>query len=74
MRKLMITLAAAAALAGAGASLWQAQAANFQDPALTSKLRNYTPLQPAACRGWGPWCPPGRTRVCNAWRCWCAVC
>jgi hypothetical protein len=72
MRKLMITLAATAALAGA--SLWQAQAANFQDPALTSKLRNTTPVQPAACRGWGPYCGPGRTRVCNAFRCWCAFC
>jgi len=66
MRKLLIALVATAAVAGATATVWQAQAASFQDP---------TPLQRAACGGrWGPWCPPGRTRVCNPWHCWCAVC
>jgi hypothetical protein len=73
MRKLLITLAATAAIAAVGVPLWQAQAANFKDPAITAKLKNYTPI-PAACRGWGPWCPPGRTRVCNWGRCWCAWC
>jgi hypothetical protein len=74
MRKLLIALVATAAVAGAGATAWQAQAASFQDP-IAAKLKNYTPIQRAACGGrWGPWCPPGRTRVCNPWHCWCAVC
>ena len=74
MRRLMLTLAATIGIGAMGVPLWQAQAANFGDPAITSKLKNYTPAQPAACRGWGPWCPPGRVRVCGRWRCWCAVC
>jgi hypothetical protein len=74
MRKLIITLAATVAIGAVGVPLWQAQAANFSDPGITSAIKNYTPLKPAACRGWGPWCPPGRTRVCGRWRCWCAWC
>jgi hypothetical protein len=54
MRKLIITLAATVAIGAVGVPLWQAQAANFSDPGITSAIKNYTPLKPAACRGWGP--------------------
>jgi hypothetical protein len=37
-------------------------------------IRNYTPIRPAACQGWGPFCPPGYVRACNRWRCWCRPC
>ena len=60
MRKLMITLTATVAIGAVGVPLWQAQAASFGDPAITSKLKNYTRVEPAACRGWGRWCGPGR--------------
>jgi hypothetical protein len=74
MRKLMIMLTATVAICAVGVPLWQAQAASFGDPAITSKLKNYTSIEPAACRGWGRWCGPGRVRVCGRWRCWCALC
>jgi hypothetical protein len=74
MRKLLIAFVAIAAVAGASVPVWQAQAASFQDP-IAAKLKNYTPIHPAACNGrWGPWCPPGSVRVCNPWHCWCAWC
>jgi hypothetical protein len=35
-----------------------------------------SPVEPAACRGPGPNCPPGRHWVCGPYghRCWCAPC
>ena len=41
---------------------------------LNTQAQNGTIIHEAACRGWGPWCPPGRHRVCGRWRCWCANC
>jgi hypothetical protein len=39
-----------------------------------AQIQNATPLKQAACNGWGPFCPPGRTRVCGPYRCWCRPC
>jgi hypothetical protein len=35
---------------------------------------NMTPIENAACRGWGRWCGPGHHRVCRHGSCWCAPC
>jgi hypothetical protein len=76
MRRLMIiaTLAAAALLAGlltlsADAQTWKRGAAGLAN-------QNFTPIEKAACWGWGPHCPPGRHWVCGPWgrHCWCARC
>jgi hypothetical protein len=53
--------------------------ANAAQPVGASSLRqaaqNATPIvKEAACRGWGHFCPPGRTRVCGPYRCWCRPC
>ena len=74
MRKLVITLAASVAIGAIGVPLWQAHAANLGDGGIKLAIKNYTPITKAACFGWGPYCPPGRTRVCGRWRCWCALC
>jgi hypothetical protein len=59
-----------------GSFAWQAQAASSNGAAnISNAARNFTPIQRAACGGrWGPYCPPGRTRVCGPFRCWCAPC
>jgi hypothetical protein len=42
---------------------------------LHAQMQNATPLvRPAACRGWGPYCPPGTVHRCGPYRCWCAPC
>jgi hypothetical protein len=42
---------------------------------LKAAAENYTPIEKAACYGWGPHCPPGRTWRCGPYgRCWCARC
>ncbi len=33
-----------------------------------------TPIENAACRGWGYRCAPGYTRSCHNGRCWCRPC
>ena len=72
MRKLIVTLAATMVVAAV--PLWQAQTASWRDPGVAATTKNFTPIEKAACRGWGPFCPPGRTRVCGPVRCWCAPC
>jgi len=74
MGKLAITLAAAALMVGS-----LALTANAAQPLGASSLQqaaqNATPIaKDAACRGWGRFCPPGRTRVCGPYRCWCRPC
>jgi hypothetical protein len=74
MKKITMTLAATALIFGsmvfsASAQTQAPGAANFH-----AQLKNATPLKQAACRGWGPYCPPGTVRRCGPFRCWCAVC
>jgi len=74
MRKLAITLSAAALML---ATLGLAAQAQTQAPGaagLHAQIQNATPIKQAACRGWGPYCPPGTTRRCGPYRCWCARC
>jgi len=41
---------------------------------LPAAAKNYSPVETTACYGLGPYCPPGRHRVCGPYRCWCARC
>jgi hypothetical protein len=70
MTKTMMIIASAAAIMLAGAT---AQAETWRGN-IGSAAPNFTPIQPAACQGWGPFCRPGFTRVCGRWRCWCRPC
>jgi hypothetical protein len=74
MRKLSMTLAAAALVLTsmaftAGAQTQQIGAASFH-----SMLRNASPVHEAACGRLFGRCPPGFTRACGPYRCWCRPC
>ena len=72
MRKITMTLAAAALVLG---SLAVANAQTQGASSMNAQAQNATIIHKAACGGWGRWCPPGRRHVCNGWgRCWCAPC
>ncbi len=74
MRKLTITLAAAAAVLGSTALTASAQTHLF-GAALKAQMQNATPVvKEAACQGWGPYCGPGYVRACGPYRCWCRPC
>jgi hypothetical protein len=73
MRKTMLTLALALAFAGSAAFTADAQTSRGANN-IAGAAQNFTPIEPAACRGWGPYCRPGFTRVCNRFRCWCRPC
>ena len=75
MRKLTITIAAAAAVIGAGLFAWNAEATTGTAAAtLGATAKNYSPVQKAACHGWGRHCPPGFRWTCGPYRCWCPPC
>lgn len=72
MRKLAMTLAAAAFVLG---SMAIANAQSQGAGSIHALAQNATPIvKHSACGGWGPFCPPGRTRVCGPYRCWCRPC
>ncbi|HEX4410521.1 MAG TPA: hypothetical protein VH206_17250 [Xanthobacteraceae bacterium] len=74
MKKLTMTLMSAAFVLGATAVAANAQAQYSGAAAFHAQLKNATPIEQAACRGFGPYCPPGFTRVCGPYRCWCRPC
>jgi hypothetical protein len=41
---------------------------------LHAQMQNATPIEKAACWGWGPYCTPGTIRRCGPYRCWCVRC
>ena len=41
---------------------------------IAAGAQNFTLIEPAAYRGWGPYRRPGFTRVCGRFRCWCRPC
>jgi hypothetical protein len=55
-----------------------AATAQIQSPGaarLHAQIQNATPtVKDAACRGFEPLCPPGTTRRCGPYRCWCVRC
>jgi len=76
MRHLTIALAMGGLLGLAAAFALPAQATT---PGSIGGLRlpaASSPVEPAACRGPGPHCPPGMHWVCGPYghRCWCAPC
>ena len=75
MRKIIAAVAITAAVALGGAFFSQAQASAVAG-AIPLDTQASQPIHPAACRGRGPFCPPGRHRVCGPYghRCWCAPC
>lgn len=74
MRKLTITLTAAALALGLSAVAASAQTQSAGALSLQHQLKNATPIEHTACRGFGRWCGPGFVRACNRWRCWCRPC
>jgi hypothetical protein len=72
MRKLSITLAAAALALSMTALTVNAQSQGAST--LNAQVQNATIIHKAACFGFGRWCPPGMTRVCGPYRCWCRPC
>ena len=78
MRKLVVSTAMAAAILSAGALAWNANAQTSVAAAIIgSANKNFTPIEkaePAACRGWGRHCPPGKVWRCGPRGCWCHWC
>jgi Spy/CpxP family protein refolding chaperone len=74
MRNLTVTVTAAALALGAMAVAAQAQTQPANAAGFHAQLQNATPIHQAACRGWGPYCPPGYVRACGPFRCWCRPC
>jgi hypothetical protein len=74
MRKLALTLTAAALVLGTLAVTANAQTQSPGAANLHAQMQNATPITKAACGGFGPYCPPGTTRVCGPYRCWCRRC
>ena len=72
MLKFVFVLAAGAALvmpiSPAGAQTSRAM------QSIKAVTQNFTPIHPAACQGWGPYCPPGYVIQCSYGRCWCRPC
>jgi hypothetical protein len=75
MRKLTLTLSAAALVFGSMALTANAQTQRAGAASVHALAQNATPIvTQAACRGFGPFCPPGWTRVCGPWGCRCRPC
>ncbi len=72
MRKLTMTFTAAVLMLGTTAIAANAQSQGAAS--LHAQIKNATPIHEAACRGFGPYCGPGFTRVCGPYRCWCRPC
>jgi hypothetical protein len=74
MRKLT-TLTAAALVPAVSAVAANAQTQSPGAARLHAQIQNATPIvKDVACRGFGPFCPPGTTRRCGPYRCWCVRC
>jgi hypothetical protein len=75
MKKITMTLAAAALMVGSMALTANAQTHQFGS-GLHAQIQNATPIvQQTACRGFGARCGPGFTWVCGYYgRCWCRPC
>jgi hypothetical protein len=75
MRRLAIGLATIAALLMAGTFAWHADATPWRSGSvnLPGVAKNYSPIQKAACGGWGRFCPPGYVWRCRPF-CRCVPC
>jgi hypothetical protein len=71
----MITWTTAALVLTASVVAASAQIQTRGAAGLHAQMQNATPIvRQAACRGFGPYCPPGTTRRCGPYRCWCVRC
>jgi hypothetical protein len=59
MRKLSITVAAAAAILALNSIGCSANAVTASGNTLPNAAKNFSPIHETACRGWGRWCGPG---------------
>jgi hypothetical protein len=74
MRKVVIAIAAAAALLLAGAYTLTADATTGAGTLdLPRVAKNYSPVDEVACR-FNAVCGEGKTMVCRLFKCWCARC
>lgn len=74
MRRLIFVLAAMAAVLLVASPTMDASAQVSRGmAAIKTTAKNFTPIEKAACFGWGH-CRPGFHRVCGPRRCWCAPC
>jgi hypothetical protein len=74
MRKLTMTLIAAALMLGTMAIAANAQTQSPGAASFHAQIKNATVIKEAACGGFGPYCPPGFTRVCGPYGCRCRPC
>jgi hypothetical protein len=78
MRKLIVTLAATAAILAATSAVRQADAQTSRGATIVpAEDQNFSPIRPAACGPfWGARCGPWHHWVCGPYgrRCWCARC
>jgi hypothetical protein len=74
MRKLSITVVAAAAILALNSMGCSANAVTASGSTLPNAAKNFSPIHETACRGWGRWCGPGYVRACGPYRCWCRPC
>jgi len=76
MRSLSIAIAIIAVIVLAAAPASKTDAAIWQAIGAAAPTADTGPVQPAACRGPGAHCPPGRHWVCGpaGQRCWCQPC
>ncbi len=72
MRKLLTICLIQLAVLATPVVVQATPAQNLQD--LLSRQKDYSPVEPAACQGYGRWCPPGYVRACGPYRCWCRPC
>jgi hypothetical protein len=74
MRRLVVTLSAAAAIMVAGTLTSGAQITRGA-ASLPAASQNFTPIEQAACGPHrGRYCGPWHHRVCRNGYCWCAHC
>jgi hypothetical protein len=64
MRSLTVALAIAGAILFTASPVSKSNAATWQWDTKAAPAGQYSPIHPAACRGWGSHCPPG-----TIWRC-----
>ena len=74
MRRLTMTLTAAALILGTMAVGANAQTQSSGAASFHAQVKNATQLKEAACRGFGPLCLRGFIRACGPFRCWCRPC
>src|SRR5262245_48974112 len=76
MRELAVALGVSLAVLLAGGIAWKADATTWRWGTLNlpGLTKNYSPIEKAACFGWGRHCPPRFTWRCGPSRCWCRPC